>query len=155
MAPDPSDAERLLGLWRTALEAEREQLAEIDVAIAERRAELEEAPRRCATRFGETPRGANFACVNSRHSSTTRSDRGERADPNGIYCEATRRKVACPIQGSGRPMACAATLLAEDRRGVQAFLDTIVGQVVTGTYVVPERGKVTVGEWSDKWIVER
>jgi site-specific recombinase XerD len=33
-----------------------------------------------------------------------------------------------------------------------AFLDGIASQVVTGTYVAPERGKLTVAEWADKWI---
>jgi integrase len=31
-------------------------------------------------------------------------------------------------------------------------LDGITGQVITGTYVAPERGKISVGEWANKWI---
>jgi len=33
-----------------------------------------------------------------------------------------------------------------------AFLDGIAAQVVTNTYVAPERGRLTVGAWCDKWL---
>src|SRR5690348_7853776 len=40
-----------------------------------------------------------------------------------------------------------------DKKGdAEAFLKGVIVQKATDTYVAPERGKMTVGAWADKWI---
>ena len=97
------------------------------------------------------PSARRSRCTDSTrsHCSTVSAPRARGSD--GEHHEA-RRNVAGQISGPVRA-ATRAAVRPQGRRA--AMVDEQTTAHVTGTYVDPAHGRVTVGEWADRWLAAK